>query len=378
MASRSRTNRSKARLGSYLCATIAASLLVAPVVAAPAFASTGCGEFSFGFEGTRLLNDGVSNEAGPFPAELPAGTYELTLVSGDQHSEQVDIPTQPAEQFVVVLDSGYVSPPSLDVPDDADEISTTHPNQEIGASTTISVRHIGSEGINSVNVLCVGFTPTAAPAGEPIVEETVAEDPAEEPAGEEPVAEEPVEEPAGEEPVAEEPIDDLPQNPVAQPVAGADPTTPEEALPVEETSEALPIEEISEALPIGEISEALPIEEISEALPIGATEEAPPVQEISEPASITRDLPEQAPDPAAVDPEEPVAEVAETVIEPEVLGVVEQAPTPSPADANEAIGGATGQLAVTGPPQTIIFFLAGVGFLLLGSVLVMRERLLGA
>ena len=363
MASRSRTNRSKARLGSYLCATIAASLLVAPVVAAPAFASTGCGEFSFGFEGTRLLNDGVSNEAGPFPAELPAGTYELTLVSGDQHSEQVDIPTQPAEQFVVVLDSGYVSPPSLDVPDDADEISTTHPNQEIGASTTISVRHIGSEGINSVNVLCVGFTPTAAPAGEPIVEETVAEDPAEEP--------------AGEEPVAEEPIDDLPQNPVAQPVAGADPTTPEEALPVEETSEALPIEEISEALPIGEISEALPIEEISEALPIGATEEAPPVQEISEPASITRDLPEQAPDPAAVDPEEPVAEVAETVIEPEVLGVVEQAPTPSPADANEAIGGATGQLAVTGPPQTIIFFLAGVGFLLLGSVLVMRERLLG-
>ena len=373
MASRSRTNRSKARLGSYLCATIAASLFVAPVVASPAFASTGCGEFSFGFEGTRLLNDGISNEAGPFPAELPAGTYELTLVSGDQHSEQVDIPTQPAEQFVVVLDSGYVSPPSLDVPDDADEITTTHPNQEIGASTTISVRHIGSEGINSVNVLCVGFTPTSAPAGEPIVEETVAEDPAEEP--------------ADEEVVEEDPIDDLPQTPVAQPVVGVDPTTPEEALPVEETSEALPIEEISEALPIEEISEALPIEEISEALPIeeitealpiGATEEAPPVQEIGEPASITRDLPEQAPDPAAVDPEEPVAEVAETVIEPEVLGVVEQASTPSPADANEAIGGATGQLAVTGPPQTIIFFLAGVGFLLLGSVLVMRERLLGA
>ena len=136
---------------------LAALLLTLAVTTVPAIASDDCGTNSFGFTETRLLNDGVSNAAGPFPADIPAGTYTVTLVSHDDHDD--DSPSQTGEQYHVVLDSGYTSPVSTDIPDSASTMTSTFHGQRINASTTISVVHAGAPGINSVNVLCVGFTP---------------------------------------------------------------------------------------------------------------------------------------------------------------------------------------------------------------------------
>jgi len=49
-------------------------LTLTPVAAG---AQNGCGEYSYGFAGTRLLNDGISDSAGPFTIDLPAGTYDV-------------------------------------------------------------------------------------------------------------------------------------------------------------------------------------------------------------------------------------------------------------------------------------------------------------
>jgi hypothetical protein len=139
------------------------------LLSSPAGAANGCGTYSFGFDGTRLLNDGISNSAGPFAADIPAGTYTVTLVSHDHHDTQVDVPSQLGEQYHVVLDSGYISPASSDIPDATNNMTTTFAGQQIGASAEISVRHVGTQGINSVDVICVGFTPEAI--AEPVVEE---------------------------------------------------------------------------------------------------------------------------------------------------------------------------------------------------------------
>lgn len=154
----SRSNR-RTFLRCVAALIIASGVLVAPTGAG---ASEACGEISFGFEGTRLLNDGISDSAGPFPIELAPGTYDVTLVAHDFHSEQSSVGTQPGEQFVVELDNGYVSPPSLDIPDDSDTTTTVHGSQQISTpATAISVHHLGVPGVNSVNVLCVGFDPIA-------------------------------------------------------------------------------------------------------------------------------------------------------------------------------------------------------------------------
>ena len=106
-------------------AAIAALTLALPLVAiSPAGAQSDCGEISFGFEGTRLLNDGISNTAGPFPADIPAGTYTVTLIGHDSHDTQEAGPSQTGEQFRVVLDTGYTSALSIDIPDDANTSTT--------------------------------------------------------------------------------------------------------------------------------------------------------------------------------------------------------------------------------------------------------------
>lgn len=139
-----------------------------PALASPLGATEGCGTYSFGFEGTRLLNDGISDSAGPFPVDLPGGVYTVTLIAHDHHDTQVGVPTQPGEQFFVVLDSGYASPLSSDVPDDETLTTTVFSSQQIEASTSIRVQHGGTSGINSVDVVCVGFTPE--PSADPTVE----------------------------------------------------------------------------------------------------------------------------------------------------------------------------------------------------------------
>lgn len=145
------------------------STIVAPALVSEAGASTGCGTYSYGFEGTRLLNDGISTVSGPYPIDLPAGVYTVTLVAHDHHDRQVDVPTQSGEQYVVELDSGYRSPASTDIPDDLILTTTVFTQQHIEASSQITVRHGGEPGINSVDVVCVGFTPEAI--ADPVVEQ---------------------------------------------------------------------------------------------------------------------------------------------------------------------------------------------------------------
>lgn len=159
------TMRSTRTPAVFVAAVLMAVMLI-PSLFSPAGAADGCGQYSFGFTGTRLLNDGISDVAGPFPIELPAGTYTVTLVAHDHHDTQVDVPTQPGEQYVVVLDSGYTSGPSTDIADDETITTTVFVNQVIEASSAITVRHLGVPGINSVDVVCVGFTPepTIAPS----------------------------------------------------------------------------------------------------------------------------------------------------------------------------------------------------------------------
>ena len=145
-----------------------------------AAASDGCGEYSFGFLGTRLLNDGISDSAGPFPITLPTGVYDVTLESFDDHTAHPGQVDQTAEQYVVILDSGWVSPPSIDIPDDSNRATTVHRDQVIAESTAISVRHLGEGGVNSVDVLCVGFTPATVALG-------LTEDPVDEPESSDPI-----------------------------------------------------------------------------------------------------------------------------------------------------------------------------------------------
>lgn len=142
-------------------ALMALGLLV--IASSPAVAATACGTYSFGFEGTRLLNDGISTSAGPFDISLPAGTYDITLVSNDNHPNPEYQPAQTQEQWYVALDNGFTSPPSNDIPGDQTRTVTTFASVEVAEATAISVHHLQSGGINSVNVECVGFTPTAPP-----------------------------------------------------------------------------------------------------------------------------------------------------------------------------------------------------------------------
>lgn len=160
-------------VGSSRSLRIAAAALVlsgAAVVgtASAANASTGCGEYSFGFEGTRLLNDGISNNAGPFSISMPAGTYDITLHSFDDHVDHPGQVEQTQEQWYFTLDSGYTSPASSDIPDDGTSTVDTFTDVVIEASTAISVHHLGQGGVNSVAPMCVGFTTVVTP---PPVEE---------------------------------------------------------------------------------------------------------------------------------------------------------------------------------------------------------------
>lgn len=146
---------------------------------AAASASMGCGDHSFGFEGTRLLNDGMSNSAGPFAVSLPAGTYDITLHSFDDHAAHPGQVEQTQEQWYFTLDNGYVSPASTDIPDDEVFSSDTFSSVNIAEATAISVHHLGEGGVNSVAPMCVGFTaveivvPPAIERDVPVVEEPI-------------------------------------------------------------------------------------------------------------------------------------------------------------------------------------------------------------
>lgn len=150
--------RSSRALHVVLAAFVLCGLAIVGTTTA-AGASLNCGQHSFGFVGTRLLNDGISTTAGPYSIELPAGTYNVMMSSYDAHDEHPGQIDQPYEQWYFTLDSGFTSPLSTDVPDDATTTVDTFENMVIGAATSITVHHRGLGGINSVEPLCAGFTP---------------------------------------------------------------------------------------------------------------------------------------------------------------------------------------------------------------------------
>jgi hypothetical protein len=133
-------------------------------------ATTGqCGEYSYGFTGTRLINDGISTSAGPFAIALPAGTYDIEMWSNDNHPTPDYQTDQIEEQWYFMLDNGYVSPVTLDVPNDQQAIVTSVGEVTLDAATAISVHHrlVGTSP-NSVNVECVGFTPVEVEISPPV------------------------------------------------------------------------------------------------------------------------------------------------------------------------------------------------------------------
>lgn len=140
-------------------------------------ADGGCGEYSFGFTDTRLINDGISNSAGPFPIDLPAGLYDVTMVGKDNHTT-TPYSDQPGERWYVDLNNGWQSPLTDDLPDDMDMMTTALAAQTISASTAISVHHAGEGNVNSIEVVCVGFTTVVSEAdeGEPDTEDETSED----------------------------------------------------------------------------------------------------------------------------------------------------------------------------------------------------------
>lgn len=143
---------------------LAAGLLVTSAGAIGASAE-GCGEYSFGFTGTRLINDGISDSAGPFAITLPAGTYDVTMWSNDNHPTADYQVEQTNEQWYFVLSNGYQSPATDDIASDETSVINTIDRVELAEATSISVHHVKIGGVNSVNVECVGFTPSVDIAG---------------------------------------------------------------------------------------------------------------------------------------------------------------------------------------------------------------------
>lgn len=146
------------------------------LVTAPALSASdgGCGTYSYGFTGTRLINDGISTSAGPFVIDLPAGTYDITMLSNENHPYPTYQTEQTQEQWFFVLDNGYVSPPTDDVPNDSENVVTNIGEVELAAATAISVKHLGEGGLNSVNVECIGFTPSVVTVVPPVTTEAPA------------------------------------------------------------------------------------------------------------------------------------------------------------------------------------------------------------
>ena len=121
----------------------------------------GCGEFSYGFDGLQLSNDGSHSVAGPFEVELAEGSYDVIFQSSSSASNDTgESQDNNSQQWFVVLDSGYVSPVTSDITDDASYVVDVFEGQAIATSTSMTLQHVGGAGPNIVDPICVGFTPS--------------------------------------------------------------------------------------------------------------------------------------------------------------------------------------------------------------------------
>ncbi len=141
-------------------------------------AQGGCGGTSVDLSGSRLLNDGVANVAGPFQVNLAAGTYDVTAISYDAHSTVVTGGDQSMEQWSFVLDSGYQSPLTADIADSSDWSTSTWGGQQIDGATSLKLVHRGAGGVNSVDPVCIGFVRIDSELPDPATTVAASDDPA--------------------------------------------------------------------------------------------------------------------------------------------------------------------------------------------------------
>lgn len=164
---------------SRMCFAAAAGALLLSVisVAVPVSAETDC-SFELQFQGINLLNNGNNDTAGPFDVDIEAGTYNIVVQSFDNHDAQADLglAPQPEEQFHIVLDSGYRSPATNDVPADENTATTVFRDQTVEASTSLTLEHTRVGNINSVFPISVCFIEAGSDAPLPgVVCESLAE-----------------------------------------------------------------------------------------------------------------------------------------------------------------------------------------------------------
>ncbi|MEM9467741.1 MAG: hypothetical protein AAGA90_20375 [Actinomycetota bacterium] len=104
-----------------------------------------------------------------FPSTVPAGTYDLTVVTFDGYDGRADS-TQPAEQVVLGLGAASFGP-TPDLPDGDDHATTTTGGEIelVGDIDTLVVTHRLSDTAdnNSVGVSCVSLTAVAPPPPPP-------------------------------------------------------------------------------------------------------------------------------------------------------------------------------------------------------------------
>jgi len=164
-----------------MCFTVCAGalFLTAITVVGPLAAQADCSA-ELSFDDVHLLNDGISDTAGPFAVDLEAGTYTIVTESSDDHDAQVGIGTQADERFHLVLDSGYRSPATNDIADDENDITTVFTDQVIDASTSLTLEHARIGGVNSVYASSVCFIQESAA---PVVDDCAAADADVAPAG---------------------------------------------------------------------------------------------------------------------------------------------------------------------------------------------------
>lgn len=149
------------------------ALVVALLAGMPAASAQDCPGVSISFDHFQLLNDDYRSTAGPFAIELPAGDYDVTMVSFDAHDTH-DQPTQLNEQWYFKTDSGYTSGLTIDIPLESNGTTTVLAKQAIGATTAVTLHHAGIDNVNSVSPVCIGFSPTQRPA--PAADEMVGAD----------------------------------------------------------------------------------------------------------------------------------------------------------------------------------------------------------
>lgn len=146
---------------SVVIASLSIGLMSTGVHAASAQQGGLCsGDVVVVFPNARLLNTEGARTAGPYPISLSPGTYLVTAGSFDAHGgDQI---TQPQEQWQMIADSGWASPFTVDVPDDAQTVVSTFNSQIIEAEvTSLDLFHLGQGAINSVTPVCAGFTKLA-------------------------------------------------------------------------------------------------------------------------------------------------------------------------------------------------------------------------